>query len=96
MAKALQGNKKKYTENLYSESYSSKSNVGAGGTGSLVSTKTKTNDLEQKANTQVQVTSKPANRDGSLGDRRLVREGDTVYIYYKLEQEWFKTELEKA
>ena len=93
MAKALQGNKKKYTENLYSESYAS--NTGAGG-GVIVSTKTKTNDLEQKANTQVQITSKPANRDGVTGDRRLVREGDTVYIYYKLEQEWFKTELEKA
>tara|TARA_R100000353_G_scaffold138853_2_gene98792 strand:- start:2067 stop:2345 length:279 start_codon:yes stop_codon:yes gene_type:complete len=92
MAKALQGNKKKYTENLYSESYAS--NTGAGGV--IVSTKTKTNDLEQKANTQVQITSKPANRDGVTGDRRLVREGDTVYIYYKLEQEWFKTELEKA
>ena len=94
MAKALQGNKKKYTENLYSESYAPRDNTGAGGV--IVSTKTKTNDLEQKANTQVQVTSKPANRDGVTGDRRLVREGDTVYIYYKLEQEWFKTELEKA
>ena len=49
MAKALQGNKKKYTENLYSESYAPTTNTGAGG--SLVSTKTKTNDLEQKVNT---------------------------------------------
>jgi hypothetical protein len=94
MAKALQGNKKKYTENLYSESYAPRDNTGAGG--SLVSTKTKTNDLEQKVNTQIKITTKPANRDGVTGDRRLVREGDTVYIYYKLESEWFKTELEKA
>tara|TARA_B100001250_G_C19809572_1_gene795133 strand:- start:647 stop:925 length:279 start_codon:yes stop_codon:yes gene_type:complete len=92
MAKALQGNKRKFTENLYSESYAS----NASGKGSIVSTATKTNDLDQKVNTQVKITTKPANRDGAPGDRRLVREGDTVYIYYKLESEWFKTELEKA
>lgn len=94
MAKALPGNKRKYGENLYSESYKPPESGGVGG--ALSSSGGKIKDLDNKANTQTKLENKPRNVDGVTGDRKLVREGDETYLYYKIEGEWFKTQLEKA
>tara|TARA_S200002703_G_C3759310_1_gene233719 strand:+ start:579 stop:869 length:291 start_codon:yes stop_codon:yes gene_type:complete len=96
MAKALPGNKKKFSNNLYSESYSGKNRDS--GAGALQTPSTKINDLDNKATTQTElITEKPRNIDGVTGDKKLVKESDgKTYLYYKLESEWFKTELEKA
>lgn len=94
MAKALPGNKRKYGENLYSESYTPTDNVS--GVGSLNSSQNKIKDLDSKANTQTKLENKPRNIQGVTGDRKLVREGEETYLYYKIEGSWFKTQLEKA
>lgn len=96
MAKALPGNKKKFSDNLYSESYSGQNRKT--GAGALQTPTTKINDLDNKANTQTElVLEKPKAIDGVTGDKKLVKEADgKKYLYYKIESEWFKTELEKA
>tara|TARA_R100001594_G_scaffold21712_2_gene41880 strand:+ start:2680 stop:2964 length:285 start_codon:yes stop_codon:yes gene_type:complete len=94
MAKALPGNKRKYGENLYTETYTPPEDKGLGG--GLKSSGAKIKDLDNKASTQTQVDIKPKNSEGVSGDRRIVREGRLVYIYYKVENEWMKTVLEKA
>jgi len=93
MAKALPGNKRKYGENVYSESYTPPESSGVG---ELNSSHSKVKDLDSKANTQTKLENKPRNIDGVTGDKKLVREGDETYLYYKVEGSWFKTQLEKA
>ena len=88
MAKALPGNKRKYGENVYSESYTLPESSGVG---ALNSSHSKVKDLDSKANTQTKLENKPRNIDGVT-----VREGDETYLYYKVEGSWFKTQLEKA
>jgi hypothetical protein len=51
---------------------------------------------ERPYSTPIKVEPKPSNKDGVSGDRRIVKDGDKKYLYYKVENEWYKTELEKA
>jgi len=56
----------------------------------------KFNKAERQYSTPIKIESKPSNKDGVSGDRRIVRDDNKKYLYYKIENEWYKTELEKA
>jgi hypothetical protein len=50
----------------------------------------------KKVNSPIKLDKKPSNRDGENGDRRIVKTNNKTYLYYKIRDEWYKTELEKA
>ena len=53
-------------------------------------------NLSSKVNTQTKLENKPSNNEGITGDKKLVKDGTRFYLYYKIEKEWFKTELERG
>lgn len=50
----------------------------------------------KQVNTPIKMQVRPSNKDGVNGDRRIVKTDNKTYLYYKVENEWYKTELEKA
>jgi len=54
-------------------------------------------EVKQQMETPAKVfTEKPQTGEGKSGSKRIVKEGNQVYLYYKVDNEWYKTELEKA
>jgi hypothetical protein len=51
---------------------------------------------KKKFNAPIKLDVKPSNKDGVEGDRRIVKTNNKTYLYYKIENVWYKTELEKA
>ena len=39
---------------------------------------------------------KPKTNEGVSGDKKIVKEGESVYQYIKVDNNWYKTELEKV
>ena len=50
----------------------------------------------KQVNTPIKMQVRHSNKDGVNGDRRIVKTDNKTYLYYKVENEWYKTELEKA
>ena len=38
----------------------------------------------------------PTNDQGSQGSKKIVKEGQQVFLYHKVDNEWYKIEMEKA
>tara|TARA_X000001382_G_scaffold100709_3_gene75323 strand:- start:1310 stop:1525 length:216 start_codon:yes stop_codon:yes gene_type:complete len=57
----------------------------------------KIREQEQQLETPMKVeVIKPKENEGASGDRKIVKEGQSVYQYIKVDNNWYKTELEKA
>lgn len=41
------------------------------------------------------VSSVPSNSEGAQGSRKIVKKDGKVYLYHKVDGEWYKTEMEK-
>ena len=55
------------------------------------------NEVQQQMEPAVQVTNeKPSNGMGVQGSRKIVKENGKVYLYHKVDGEWYKAEMEKA
>ena len=53
-------------------------------------------ELQQQMEPAAQVTDiKPSNNDGVQGSRKIVKENDKIYLYHKVDGEWYKVEMEK-
>ena len=53
-------------------------------------------ELQQQVDIITKIENKPTNSEGNTGDKKIVKEGNDFYLYYKIEKQWYKTELEKA
>lgn len=55
------------------------------------------NELKQQMDTPAKVVSViPTNDQGSQGSKKIVKEGQQVFLYHKVDNEWYKVEMEKA
>jgi hypothetical protein len=55
------------------------------------------NEVKQQMETPVKVVNKkPINSEGTQGSKKIVKEDGKVYLYHKVDNEWYKTEMEKA
>ena len=55
----------------------------------------KIREKEQQLETPMKVENvAPTENKGVSGDRKIVKEGETVYQYIKVDNAWYKTELE--
>lgn len=57
----------------------------------------KIREKEQQLETPMKVEVIPPTANvGVSGDRKIIKQGETVYQYIKVDNAWYKTELEKA
>jgi len=57
----------------------------------------KVREQEQQLETPMKVeVVKPKTNEGVSGDKKIVKEGESVYQYIKVDNNWYKTELEKV
>lgn len=55
------------------------------------------NEVQQQMEPAVQVTTeKPSNGMGAQGSRKIVKEATQVFLYHKVDGQWYKVEMEKA
>ena len=41
------------------------------------------------------VSVKPNNNEGAQGSRKIVKDNGKVFLYHKVDGQWYKTEMEK-
>ena len=57
----------------------------------------KIEEIQQQMDTPAKVVSViPTNDQGSQGSKKIVKEGQQVFLYHKVDNEWYKIEMEKA
>lgn len=55
------------------------------------------NELKQQMDSPIKVEDiKPTANQGSQGSKKIVKEGQQVFLYHKVDNEWYKVEMEKA
>ena len=56
----------------------------------------KIQELQQQMEPAAEVTlNSPQNGEGAQGSRKIVKENGKVYLYHKVDGEWYRTEMEK-
>ena len=53
-------------------------------------------EIQQQMEPAMKVTNAvPGNGEGVQGSRKIVKKDGKVYLYHKVDGEWYKTEMEK-
>ena len=54
-------------------------------------------EVQQQMEPAAQVTNNvPNNSEGAQGSRKIVKKDGKVFLYHKVDGEWYKTEMEKG
>jgi hypothetical protein len=54
-------------------------------------------EVQQQMEPVVEIsTARPSDNEGAQGSRKIVKENNKVYLYHKVDGEWYKTEMEKG
>jgi len=56
----------------------------------------KIDEVQQQMEPVAQVVNvKPNNNEGAQGSRKIVKNNGKVFLYHKVDGQWYKTEMEK-